>query len=91
MEIEAIAKIVANAGYVSLVLRSGGKPSYQHVYRGAKGVRWNPADGSFEFQGGAQWSAERSVRHVMGVLRDEIGIEGVLDAEKIWICVPTAE
>ena len=85
MELETLSKIEADAGSVRLTLRSRGKPSYQYVYRTAKGLYWDAIAGAFTFDGGRTWTTVAAIRHVTTVLREEMGIEVQFDGDVAWI------
>ena len=88
MDAEVLAKIEASDGTVRLALKSGGKPSYQYVYRAAKGVYWDNEAGVFTFDAGTEMNIEAAIRHVIAVIREEMNLNDLVDDEVTWINVP---
>jgi hypothetical protein len=75
---EQVDKIsVAANGEILLQLASGGKPSYQYVYRAARGVYWDNERRSFTFAAGSE-EPDRWIEHIRKVVEDELGIELIL-------------
>lgn len=75
---EQVEKIcVADTGDILLQLASGGKPSYQYVYRAARGVYWDNERRGFTFSAGPG-EPSRWIEHVLRVVEDELGVELIL-------------
>jgi hypothetical protein len=90
MTLETVSniEIVCADGLLVVRLDGGGKPSYQHVYRAAAGVRWDNDAGAFKFATKndnryAHWFA-----HVRKVLEQEMGVQLRLDSNVTWTNVP---
>jgi hypothetical protein len=82
---ETVSNIgITDEGEIVIALESGGKPSYQHVYRAAAGVYWDPDRRAFRFatkQDGlyAKWFA-----HIINVFHDEMGLKLRLAKVVTW-------
>ncbi|MBR7801597.1 hypothetical protein KDM90_16415 [Undibacterium sp. FT137W] len=75
-------------GKILLKLKSGGKPSYQYVYRAAAGVYWSEHESSFTFDAQSNSDPKDSVEHVRRVVRDEMKILLLADAGTVFENVP---
>lgn len=79
---EQVEKIsVADNGDILLQLASGGKPSYQYVYRAARGVYWDNERRGFTFSAGPE-DSDRWIEHVVKIVEDELGIELIFPDSK---------
>ena len=66
---------VLDTGELLVGLAGAGNPSYQHVYRAAAGVYWEPKMRGFKSTPMREWSALRCFSHIVSVVRSEIGVE----------------
>jgi hypothetical protein len=66
---------VLDTGELLVGLAGTGNPSYQHVYRAAAGVYWEPTMRGFKSTPMREWSASRWFSHIVSVVRSEIGVE----------------
>ena len=66
---------VLDTGELLVGLAGAGNPSYQHVYRAAAGVYWEPTMRGFKSTPMREWSASRNFSHIVSVVRSEIGVE----------------
>ena len=88
---EEIIKVeVLDTGELQLVLGSGGDPSYQFIYREARGVYWNHNAGAFRGTERQKWSIAKWYGHIVDVCAD-IGITLVLSGTVEWVAVPASD
>jgi hypothetical protein len=75
---ELIERIsISEDGEVLLRLTSGGRPSYQYVYRAARGVYWDSTRQGFTFSAGSD-EPNRWIEHICKVVEEELGIQLIL-------------
>ncbi|MDU0352845.1 hypothetical protein RS130_01935 [Paraglaciecola aquimarina] len=74
-----------------LMLESGGKSMYQHVYRAAAGVYWDNESGGFKSTPIAGWSCSRWFSHIITAVSYELGVKLVLGENVNWQNVPEAD
>ena len=88
---EEIIKVeVLDTKELQLVLDSGGDPSYQHVYREARGVYWNNDVGAFRGTEQINWTFGEWFAHIVEVC-GEIGIALRLGDAVEWVGVPETD
>jgi len=85
---EQIDKVeILDSGEVLLHLRSGGRPEYQYIYRGARAVYWDQALGGFRSSDRRDWSSGKWFEHIVEVCAS-IGVELRLAEQVSWINIP---
>lgn len=78
---EQVEKIsIEGDGEILLQLTSGGRPSYQYVYRAARGVYWDNTRQGFTFSAGSD-EPNLWIDHIRKVVEDELGIELILPVQ----------
>ena len=88
MEIESLSLIeILENGEMFLVLASGGKPSYQYIYREAAEVYWDNERKAFKAPVPREWSHSDWYQHIIKVTTN-IGITLVLTKDTNWVNVP---
>lgn len=92
MDIEVISKVEGlPSGELILILRSGGNPQYQYVYRGAAAVYWDAELGGFKSAGRKEWSCLQWFEHIRAAVETELGVGLELAVDASWINIPLAE
>jgi hypothetical protein len=66
---------ILDTGELLVGLSGAGSPAYQHVYRAAAGVYWDPGLNGFKSTPIREWSVPRWFSHLVSVVRSEIGVE----------------
>lgn len=85
MTVETVSNIeITDEGEVVLALESGGKPSYQHVYRAAAGVHWDQDRRAFRFDTKKDGLYPKWFAHIQNVLDDEMGLKLRLAKGVTW-------
>ena len=85
MTLEKVSSIeITDEGVIVIVLESGGKPSYQHVYRAAGGVYWNQDRKAFTFATKKDGLYTKWFAHILNVVEDEMGIRLQLAKNVTW-------
>jgi len=91
MSEEIINKVrVLDSGKLLLALKSGGKDSYQFIYREAAGVYWEKDLKGFISTKPNKWSYSEWFSHMVDVAK-QIGIDLKLSGETDWHEVPEKE
>ena len=67
-----------------MTLRSGGRPSYQMIYREARGVYWNADEGAVESNALTETSEITEIAHRMIDVTSACGIQVLLHPEVKW-------
>jgi hypothetical protein len=71
-----------------LRLESGGKPSYQYIYRAARGIYWDEERHGFKFKGPVDWPHAKWFSHVVEIIHSEFRLKLVLGESVAWENVP---
>ncbi len=88
MEIEVISKIeVLDNEEMYVVLASGGKPMYQHIYREAAEVYWDNERKGFKAPTPKKWSHSDWYHHIVSVAASGLGISLELSSKTNWVNV----
>ena len=89
MEIEVINEIRVNdANELLLILKSGGKPMYQYIYRAAAGVYWDEENHGFKSTSLKEWSCAQWFSHIVSIVQSEANIQLQLGKDISWQYVP---
>jgi hypothetical protein len=89
MEIEAISKVeILDSGELFVVLSSGGKPMYQHVYRAGAEVYWDNDKNGFKAPPPRKWSHSEWYHHIVSIVASELGVTLELSSKTNWANVP---
>lgn len=90
MNLETVSSIeIASDGSLLVMrLESGGKPSYQYVYRAAAGVYWDNDAGAFKFNTKNDKRSAHWFAHVRKVLEEEMSVQLCLGGQTAWTNVP---
>ena len=89
MEIEAISKVkILGNEEMYVILASGGKPMYQHIYREAAEVYWENDIKGFKAPSPRKWSHSDWYHHIVSVAASGLGISLELSGNTCWINVP---
>jgi hypothetical protein len=89
---ETISRIeVLDTGELLLGLESKGKGMYQHIYREAAGVYWDPDRSGFKSTPMQEWSCSKWFAHVVSVVRAGLELKLVLGESVAWSNVPDQE
>jgi hypothetical protein len=89
MTLESVSNIeITNEGVIVIALESGGKPSYQYVYRAAAGVYWDQDRRAFRFATKNDGRYAKWFAHILSVLNDEMGLQLRLAKAVTWTAVP---
>lgn len=92
MDIEVIAQVESlSDNQLILILRGGGKPGYQHVWRGAAAVYWDMDRGGFKSSGRKGGSCAEWFGHICAVVKSELGFALILAPDTTWIGIPDSE
>jgi hypothetical protein len=88
---EEIIKVeVLDSRELQLVLSSGGKAMYQHIYREAKGVNWDNDAGAFKGKEQIKWTYSEWFTHILTVCADaSIVLKLANNVE--WVNVPESD
>lgn len=85
MTLETVSDIeITDEGVIVIALESGGKPSYQHVYRAAAGVYWDQDGKAFRFATKHDGLYAKWFAHMLNVLDDEMGLKLRLAKVVTW-------
>ncbi len=88
---EIISEVrVLDSGKLLLVLRSGGKNSYQYIYREAASVYWEPELKGFISTDTKKWSYSEWFLHILDVT-NQFGVELELGNETNWIGISESD
>lgn len=82
-------EIASTDGLLVVRLASGGKPSYQYVYRAAAGIYWDNDTGAFKFKTKSDTRFVHWFAHLCEVLEDEMDLRLRLDGRTTWTNVPS--
>lgn len=89
---ETISRIeVLDTGELLLGLESKGSGGYQHVYREAAGVYWDPERSGFKSTPMREWSCSKWFTHIVGVVQSGLELKLVLGKSVAWSNVPDQE
>lgn len=75
---------------IILCLEDGGEPSYQLIYRLAKGIYWNNKEGGFESRDAHKAPYDWWISHILKVLKEEFNIELLITSNTEWVNIPEA-
>ena len=90
MEIEVISKVeILDNEEMHVVLASGGKPMYQHIYRQAAEVYWDNGIKGFKAPPPRKWSYPEWYHHIVSVAASGLDIDLVLSSNTNWVNVPS--
>jgi hypothetical protein len=88
MTVETVSNIeITNEGVIVIALESGGKPSYQYVYRAAAGINWDQNGKAFRFATKNDGLFAKWFTHILKVLDEEMGLQLRLEKAVIWTTV----
>jgi len=87
---EIVAVEVLKSGELRLILGSGGKAMYQHIYREARGVSWDNDAGAFTGTERKKWSYAQWFAHIVEVC-DSVSIGLRLSPDAQWVDVPESD
>ena len=88
MEIEEISKVeILDNEEMYVVLASGGKPMYQHVYREAAEVYWDNDIRGFKAPPPIKWTYAEWYHHIASVTSSGLGIKLELSSNTNWVNV----
>jgi hypothetical protein len=88
MTLETVSDIeITDEGVILITLQSGGKPSYQQVYRAAAGVYWDQDGKAFRFATKNDGLYAKWFAHILNVLSDEMGLQLRLAKVVTWTAV----
>lgn len=91
MSEEIISEVrVLDSGKLLLTLKSGGKNSYQSIYREAAGVYWDKELKGFISTEPKKWSYSEWFSHMFDIAK-QIGIQLKLSKETNWVDIPEKE
>lgn len=92
MNTEVVSAVeLLDDGALLLQLESGGKPSYQYVYRAAAGVYWDPARKAFKFSTQLDGEYAQWFKHIVKVVRDEMSLDLQLALDATWKNIPNED
>jgi hypothetical protein len=86
-ELISVVEILED-GQLLLRLKSGGRPSYQYVYRAAAGVYWDSDREALKFSPKKDGQYGKWFEHIVCVARSEIELQLQLDKDATWKNVP---
>ena len=90
MKTEVISKVeILDSKEIHLVLVSGGKPMYQHIYREAEEVYWDNDIKGFKAPAPRKWSHFDCYHHIVSVAASSLGLSLELSSNTSWVNVPT--
>ncbi len=90
MDIELISKVeILDNEEMYVVLASGGKPMYQHIYREAAEVYWDNDKQGFKAPPPRKWSHSDWYHHIVSVADSGLGISLELSSDTSWVNVST--
>jgi hypothetical protein len=76
MIVETVSNIeIVNGGALLLRLASGGRPSYQYIYRASAGVYWDQEKYAFKLAARANDDYAKCFAHMLKILEDEMGLQ----------------
>lgn len=89
MNCEIVNRIeVLKTGELLLGLEGLGKSMYQHVYRAAADVYWDQSEHGFKSTPMREWTCSQWYKHIISVVRAELGVEISLAKDVSWSDVP---
>ena len=89
MDIEEILKIeILENGEMFVLLKSGGKPMYQYIYREAAEVYWDNEVKGFKAPAPRKWSHSDGFKQIVIVTASGLGVSLKLLNDTSWINVP---
>lgn len=89
MDCEIVNRIeVLKTGELLLGLKGLGRPMYQYVYRAASGVYWDESKHGFKSTPIREWTCSKWYKHIVSVVRGELGVEILLAEHVLWSGVP---
>ncbi len=81
---------VLESGKIILILESGGRASYQHIYREGAGVYWDQDLKGFKSTEPKKWSYVEWFSHIIWVTQ-HCNIELKLSENTTWLNIPENE
>ncbi len=85
MTLETVSNIeITDDGEIVIALESGGKASYQYVYRAAAGVYWDQDGKAFRFATKKDGLYAKWFAHILNVLDDEMTLQLRLARVVTW-------
>jgi len=87
MQTEVVSKIEILDDELHLCLEGEGSASYQHIYREAQSVYWDPAKKSFKCLSTTGLSFPDICKHIISITKS-VGIELSLSDQLEWLNVP---
>lgn len=91
MEIEEISRVeILENGEMYVVLASGGKAMYQHIYREAAEVYWDNEIKCFKATAPRKWSHLEWFLHIIAVAKSGLGITLEVSKNTSWVNVPSS-
>ncbi len=88
MSIEEVSRVeILENDEMLVVLASGGKPAYQHIYREAAEVYWDNERKAFKAPAPRKWSHSDWYHHIVRVAASGLGLSLRLSADTKWINV----
>lgn len=92
MEVEAISKVeMLSSDELILVLRGGGQPFYQYVYRGGEAVCWDVGRRGFKSSGRKSWTCQQWFEHIRAIVLSELGVGLELAKDVVWVDISAVE
>ncbi|WP_156035437.1 hypothetical protein [Microbulbifer sp. HZ11] len=89
METEEISKVeIVESGEMYVILKNGGKPMYQYIYREAEEVCWVEGMKGFKSPQPRKWSYSDWYEYIVSVAASGLGISLYLTNNTIWQNVP---
>ena len=89
MKIEEISKVeILDNEEMCVVLASGGKPMYHHIYREAAEVYWDDDRKGFKAPPPRKWSHSDWYHHIVSVAGLGLGMTLELTSKTSWVNVP---
>src|SRR3569832_1065893 len=89
MNTEVISTVeLLDDGELLLQLKSGGKPSYQYVYRAAAGVYWDAERNALKFSTQKDRKYAQWYKHIVKDVRDEMSLNLQLAEDATWKSFP---
>jgi hypothetical protein len=86
---EEISKVeILSNEEMYVVLASGGKPSYQHIYREAAEIYWDNDIKGFKAPAPRKWSHSDWFHHIVSVVASGLGVSLELSSKTDWVNVP---
>ncbi|WP_299599453.1 hypothetical protein [uncultured Microbulbifer sp.] len=89
MKIEEISKVeIIENGELYVILKSGGQPTYQYIYREAAEVYWDESQKGFKSPPPRKWRHSEWYQHIVSVAASGLGISLRLTKNTVWSNVP---